>query len=880
MKAQPKILLPEYQKTNQWVKDTLLGFSEGFNQNNKEIKKDILCYNYYNNIHDGDEFGYLTKVGSRALPARLNFIPLQRPLIDILISEYTLRPFVFSSFLDDEDSIKSKNFDKAKLFYQQLNSLLKANMYSNNEQIMGMRSKVQELTDFIQKEPQSEEEANKQAQIQEQLPSIRVQLNTAVDLMMGSNEQLNDQIDELSRTLNYKYKDIKEIVSYKLLRKYYNLFNIKAKGTDNFRNQNITGKQYYYVNYIPGSKDPIFQDVNVLEVTFPSVDSIDWIQDGPWVKRTRSMSFEDIILKYGNEIEKKYSKKELDGLEKSNSSSSTGSFLSTPEGAMYDNQPYSGTNTSTGIKVEEIWYRSPVQIKIKMSRNKYTGDYFRKFLDTYKEVIDKKDYNYSNNQYIHKQNLKEIKNNKEVEVFDSRKNQFIKEKYSSDLYQGVVVDGQFVVSEGKSPVIIRDSQDYSKINLPIFGRTFNKITKRPYSLIWATKGLQDLYSIVYYHRELMLNLAGTKTIIFDRSQKPTNLPDGEWEDQKKRGTINIQTTTANGNPIRTSFNQWSMHDLSVSPAIQYLENILLGIKETMGEIIGVPRSRMGSVVKTDQVGTMERSLERSMVITEILFYESDEVLAKALSQLLNIAIKYVYKDGGIFQYINNDLMNEVVQIKPGLFKDSVFDVHIMNNNEEATAISEMKDLLMAGYKSGNIPYIDMVGMFPVESSAELKNKIEYFSKKAAKLNQEAQQAEGERAMQLEGQKIKLEQEFESYWKNQELKLEKASMQAENEREVAKIQILEQKNIIEANKNEVDKFLKLIELANEKESEDKAVGANLYSTNLSAQISTMQMKLNALISLERDKTQKEVQEKKIEVDKIKARKMNKEHVSDK
>jgi len=880
MSTKPNVLVSEKEKTSEWIKDMIMSYSKDYGLSTNVMKKDIICFNYYNNISDPEDFSYLTKVGKRTLPAKLNFIPLQRPIIDTLISEYTLRAFVFSCFLDDEDSIKEKNYNKAKVFFEKLNAILKGNMYSNNERMMAMRSKIQELTDFVQKEPESQDEAIKQQQVRDQLPQIRVQLNTAMDLMQGSNEKINEQIEELTRNLNYKYKDIKEIVAYKLLRKYYNLYNIKAKGTENFRNNLITGKQYYYVDYIPGSKDPIFENVDVLEILYPSVDNVDWIQDLPWVKRTVHMSYEDLVVQFGDEFVKKYSREELEALEDSTSSASTGSFLSTPEGAMYTDQPYAGNNTSSGIKVEYIWYKSPVKINIKLSENKYTGDYFRKFLDKYKEVIDQKDYYYTNNQYVNKSNNKIVKNSSDVEVYDSRKGQKVKTKYSTDLYMGVVIGGEYVVRECKSPVVIRDPQDYSKINLPIFGRSFNKVTKRPYSLVWSTKGLQDLYNIVYYHRELMLNLAGTKTIIFDRAQKPSTLNDTEWEEQKKLGTINIQTTTPEGSPIRTNFNQWSMHDLSVSPAIQYLENMLLGIKETMGEIIGVPRSRMGNVVNADQVGTMERSLERSMVITEILFYESDEVLARAMSQLLNIAIKYVYKDGGIFQYINNDLMNEVVTINKDMFKGEFFSVYALNNNEEATAITEMKELLMVGYKSGNIPYSDMVAMFPAESSIELKNKIEYFSKKAQRLQQEAAEADKAHEKDLQEQAIRFQQEFDAFWKKEELALEKAKLQADEEREAAKIKILEQKNIIEANKVQIDKYLKLIELANEKDSEDKAVGANLYTANLNAKLSMMDSQLNYLINLERDSTNERIQTKKAEVDKIKAKKMVREHVSDK
>ena len=54
-----------------------------------------------------------------------------------------------------------------------------------------------------------------------------------------------------------------------------------------------------------------------------------------------------------------------------------------------------------------------------------------------------------------------------------------------------------------------------------------------------------------------------------------------------------------------------MVDLSLSPSIQYLHNILAQIKEAMGEIIGIPPARQAQIQETDQVGTFKESIKRS-----------------------------------------------------------------------------------------------------------------------------------------------------------------------------------------------------------------------------------------------------------------------------
>jgi len=879
--AKPSVFVTEKEKTSKWVEEIALSISNDNTIKDSQINQDIICYNYYNNIHNEKDFEYLTKVGDRTLPAMLNHIPLQKTLVDTLISEYTIRPFIFSVFVSDNDSLKEKQFNRAKMMFKEIESLMNQTIFANQEQIQQIQSQIEMLNQYIQKEPESQEEANKITQLKQSMPSFNIQMKMVLNQLGKQNEELSKEIDEINRKLTHKYKEVKEDLAQKLLVRYYKLYNIKSKATSNFRHQSISGKHYWYIDYFPENKEPIFEGLDPLTVIYPSHSSTEWIQDGPWVKVIKYITYEDLVSKYGIEFIKKYSKDELDKLEEQ-STSENGTFVSTPEGAMlYDKQPYSGTMQS-GIKIDYVFYKSPVKINIKMSPNKYNGDYFRHFIDKYKEIIDRKDYNYRNGEYIKKYDDNITLKAADIEEYDSRKGQKIKTKYSTDIYKAIVIADQYVVCEGKLYAIVRNQDDYSDVKLPVIGRSNNSITRRPYSLIWSTKGLQDFYNIVYYHRELMLNLAGTKTIVFDRSQKPSTMTDAEWEEQKKLGTMYIQTTDPNGNPIRTGFNQWGMHDLTVPPSIQYLDNMLINIKETMGEIIGVPRQRLGNTVKTDQVGTFQKSLERSMITTEILYYEFDESLAKALSYLLNVATNYIYKDGGIIQYITNDLGNNVVTIPKGIFNNTSFDIFTLASNEDVKKMKELRDILLMGYKDGHIPYYNIITAFNSESVSELQNKVLYFSEQAKKLNEQMQQANASAEKNLEEQKIKLQQEFEGYWKGQEMKLQQANLEVAQLKANIEGQYKQADIVIKEKELE----LKAIELQNEKESESGVLMMNKYQTDIQVRLSAMQTEINALLQLKQMAKDKDTEDKniesankKIEVERVKTKKLVKEHGSD-
>lgn len=875
-----KLIVPEREKTPAWIKERILEVQK-IGKSSNHFKKDIICFNYYNNIHNSKDFNYFTEVAGRVLPAELNHIPLQRNLLNSLISEYTIRPFIFSILLSDDESIDKKQKNKLNEYLKRLELILKQQIFMGDEQVTQMQQQMDQLTQMANQEPQNEEDAQKIQQIKQQLPQMNIQFKMTLDMIQEGNADMDTQLGEIERYLKYDYREPEEQAAQKILRYYFNKYQIKAKGTECFTNQTITGNQYYYVDIIEGDVNPTFEALSVLSVTYPSIVNVNWVQDGPWAKIEEAISYPSLVAEYGDELKKKYGEKVLEELTEDNSATTSGGFASTPDGAMYDGSPSSGTSSAGGIAIERIWYKSPVQIKIKLSPNQYEkGEYFRHFIDKYKKVIDRKDFEYRSGKYVNKTDKSIKHNSKDVEDFDSRKGQKVKTKYSNDLYKGVVIAGKYVVGEGKVHSVVRNVDDYSDIKIPIVGRSYNMIDKRPYSIIWATKGLQDAYNKVYYHRELMMNLAGTKSIIYDRSQKPTDMTDAEWEEQKKMGNINIQTVTADGNPIRTNFNQWQSVDLTLSPAVQYLTNMMAEIKETMGDIIGVPRQRVGLTVASDQVGTYERSLERSMVITEILYYDSDEVLARALTQLIQLATNYTYKDGGVFQYVAKDLGSDIISIPKGLFKKKrSFDVFVLNNNEEAKALKDLKDMLLMGYKDGQLPYDNLISTWTADSVSELESKVKYFTEEARKLSEKARAAEGEQAMAIQQQQIKLQQEFEGYWKEQEIGVDKAKMELDGNKNQIDSEISKQDLLLQDKKIEVDKYLKLLELANEQESEAAVVAENARGTNISARMKALELQLNAMLQMDDQDERKRDNKEKIKTEKMKVSKMNKEHTSD-
>jgi hypothetical protein len=280
----------------------------------------------------------------------------------------------------------------------------------------------------------------------------------------------------------------------------------------------------------------------------------------------------------------------------------------------------------------------------------------------------------------------------------------------------------------------------------------------------------------------------------------------------------------------------------------------------MGDIIGVPRQRLGLTAPSDQVGTYERSLERSMIITEILFYENDEVLSKALTSLLQLATKYLYKDGGIMQYIGKDLSSDIINIPKGLFEGgSKLDVLVLNNNEDAKRMKDLREIMMMGYKSGSLQYGDIVSLWDTDSVSELKNKIEYFNQKAIDLANQAREADTQQQLAIQQQQTKLAQEYDGFWKQKEMEIEAAKIKIDETNNNIQAEIDRQKNVLTDKQIEVDKFLKMIELNNEQTMEGAVLKENAREADLNAELKAIELKLNTLMNSANIKLQARGQE---------------------
>jgi hypothetical protein len=761
---------------------------------------DEKCWALYNNTFNPGDYTYLTSIGGFDLPAKMRHIPKQRPYIDWLAGRQTDRPFPFTVTAVDKKALKRKYEERARFFADQSYDRFMEVFNSIAQGMQQIEQKKSELQQKLQQKPQNDQEVQEQNEIRQQMPVIEQKLQE-IQQHLESMQVINDKnLDDVKRMQRYTNKDIVEEVAQKAMKAYRQRLSIKNKSVQNFISSAVTGKERYYVDYRPGDTDPIFRALVGYDVFYQAVDNVEWIQDLDWCGFTEKMSPQDVISEFRLEGNDKLR------IEEGNFSISyagqSNGFVATPDGKAIDPGAVGDVALSTGasgyaqgVDVKRLWWVAERNIEYVQWVNKYRpGRYFTHFVKEGEKTkyIDEKYYRYqetrdkdlkkvTGGRWINKDDKKDDSfDYKDVKTYDSRKGDpGPGKRVYYDRYRGVVIDRDILIAE-KDPIQPRSIDNISKVKLPIVGPTFNNITFQPYSLIWATKDIQATINLVTYHRELMLGVAGTKSFLMDKSQKPEDVSDAEWRYRQKMGNIEIETARK-GVSRPASFNQFAVMDMSLSASIQYLEKMLESLDNQMGLIMGISRPAMGQVVNTDQVGTFQMSQQSTLLVTEILFAKHDEIERQALSMLMNICRQYLWDTDTILSYWNDNNEEEIVRIPANLLKMNDFDILLERSTLEERRLNELKQYALQNYSKGTLPFHQFVRMYPVESLKQLEKMSVHFAEEGQRIQAEMQNADKQKMSDLKKEEYQLKTDMQLAIQQQSEKLQEMSIQIDQQR---------------------------------------------------------------------------------------------------
>lgn len=616
-----------------------------------------------------------------------------------------------------------------------------------NELIKFYNSQIQKVTQASTYLPEEEPE---QGGPQEQQGSKKI------------NSLMQKKLKDLKEKYNESWQTDWEIAAQHFINYIIRRKELKKKFNKAFEDLCITGIQAVRTYIKEIGKDPEIK-VCSPENLFFSIDSdIDWIEDCRRIVYREYLTKSEILNRFGHFLEKE----DRDLISKEISDYYT---------------PYSKEREHV------TFYDEEEQREIELSRGS------RDFYEDKIEVFHV--------EWIATNPVKDnsLKNTSRVER--STKNIKFNKRLRQDRYEGYMINikGGIFFNYGKSSDVVRSIDDPYTCKLSYNGLVYRAKNNKPFSLIMATKELQDLYDLTHFKINNLIQSArpgGTFTVF---EHLPTFLGDSPEERlmktmayEKTMSTKLISISQEGNEPGSPySFNNYGNYPSNVDgQTLQALQAYLEILESKADNILGMSRQALGEMEERDGKGTTMMAIQQSELITKQYFYLSNIFIAKTLSNLTNLS-KIAYQEGFKGSYIMGE-NHKMFSIDHPNYELADFNVHIVfDSMRDNLNMQKSQELVNMAVQNQMVPFKDAFYLLTSSSVAEQRRIIKRFTG-----DQEDQGSIEQMQQQLEEASKQMEE--------MQKELEKAQKELQNEKDSKKKAELENdKKELELKKEELE-----------------------------------------------------------------------------
>jgi hypothetical protein len=751
---------PHSQKTKEWRMQNVKSAEEyisrrhlGFRQT---LHNKIINYNLYSDILDQSDIEQISNpfklTGNFSLPAKMQNYPIINPKIDLLVGEASKRSFDYRVRVINEDAIS----DKEDTLKKEFTSLILKSIYENED----------------------------------------------------DEEILMEKLKRFQRYKNYEFQDVREKAGTQILKHLTYKLRLKKKFVDGFKDALLVAEEIYLVDAI--NQEIIFERLNPKNVYCVRSGESNFIEDSDIIVVENWYSPGKIIDEYYDDL----TPQEIDSLE-------SGSF---------------GVSSSKGI---DIGTKRPIlseftdSINLAMLENDIT---FRDTFDSEGNIRVVKVFWKSRRKMLKVTKLNE-EGEEEVTLEDEKYpiDKTLGEKaevlWVNEWWEGHKIGGSALdendsaiyVRMRPKPFQLRDMDNPSRCYPGIVGTIYNTNDNTAVSLMDKMKPYQYMYNILMYNTELLISKNIGKIMSLDLARIPENWKVEEWlsfartmnialEDSFKEGKKGKATGKLAGETISRT----PVIDMEMGNSIQMYISLMERIKEEVGEISGISRSRQGQMYSRQAVGNTQTEISQSNHITEYWFLQHEETQLRVLKTLLEVA-KYAWIDlkSKKIQHVLDDGTSEIFNLDVERFCEADYDLSIINGFND-NMLETVKQMAHAALQNQMIKFSDLIDILTTDSISSVKrklqNKEEEIQERAEKQSQADREAKIQEAnIYKEVEEKKMQNEMEIEMLKIEGKLAEKEMELNNSADGEsgiKLQL------------EIEKIKTALSIAKEKLEEDK------------------------------------------------------------
>lgn len=799
-------LIPEENKTGQWAKTVAMAVkNEAESRFTSEHSELTNLWDVYNNKFNEKDYEYLTKVeDGLSYPAKVRDIASQviRSKLNILESKQARRRFKFRCTVCDERSMQEKYAKRIDNVLDSIEQTLDDSYDYVKSNIDMIQEKLQDLEQQLQVQPQNEQAQAQLQQLQANMPMIRLEYNK---ILRALGRQQVD-MDEVKRKIGY-FKQFNDIEIAEILASSYIKSalagDLRKAYDDGFREKLATDHPAFFVDYDKKSGKVVFKRLDSVSVYYDRDGDNDWSQDGEWCAYREYMNTTQVQAEFDlTESERKQAASYLTG--------TPNLLMSTMDNKVVFSDQDNRERLNNGIPVFRVWWLSPREwFWVKTPNRHQEGQYFH-------HVVT------------------------DMSKYKRKPTDVVERNIVYDRYSAVIIGNQIVKPLGVDRNVYRTKDRPGYVALPIVAKTFNKISDQPYSMIKRVESLRELYNIIWYNIELSVVLSGVRGMVMDKSQKPDSMSTRKWMYYRKLGTMWIESMKK-GRKVPPTFNQFQTFDDSLSQSVNVSYQLLMQVENLIGRVLGITDPMLGQQVSEDAVHNVMMSTEQSSLITEIQYYDYDNVFAQALGLYTNLCCQYELGQDKVVNYVDEDLQDVMFRIPGGVLNMSDFKVGVHNNVGEDNKIDQIRQAALT-----QIPIDGMAALYNVDSMMELEKKLHNIVVEQENRKSQSQMAIDNNKAQADQQTAKLKSELdgaskqlEMQMKQAELELKKAQLEIDANYKQWEMRFREKE---QQDKNNVD----LLGVASENEVESAYLGETVRSNMVSEKLEASRLKIESML----------------------------------
>lgn len=652
----PKQKVARGSKDKTWKEQSLDAIIDAAFNSTAHNTKFQTYYDAYNGVLDPSEYTYVTdpyKSNGKKyrMPARLRNYNIIRPVIDLLLGEKTKRPLNYQVIVKNADSVTA--MEEAE--YNNMLGVLKQQFVNN--------------------------------------------LNEA-GIPTGEPSAETQPPEQVASDFKANYRDDRAMIGGEALDYMMSYLELPDQFMTGFFDWLITGvvNTYKCIDH----EEPFYEIVNPMELSYPDVPNVRFIEDLPSCVRHTRMGVNDIVDKFYDEL----SADQIDYLENPGS----GFYSGTTDGFLLNR---AGSSPVPGELID-VWHgvwKSFKKEGILHYTDPTTG-------------------------------VEEEVRVSELYKPDKDLGEWVEWFWINEVWEGYKIDKDIYI--GIKPIVEQRNRmnNPSICKLPYNGRVYSNRNSDPVSAVSLGIPYQVLYNVFHYRLELSIAKNKDKIALIEMNTVPKR---HGWDEEKfmyhadANGFAFIDSTAEGKNNEKVTFNGYQVLDMSLGQYISAQFELLLAVKSEWEDMLGISRQRKGNIMASDGQGTSERAVYQSTVMTEDMFRKYETVEQRDLQGLVDIS-QIAWSKGKKASYVTSDKRQAYLNIDPDKYCNADYGVFVVNSGEENEKLQTLKSLALEFAQN-------QAGPLVVAEILDSKN----FSKIKAKLAEVEQAAKEFEQAQLQAQ---------------------------------------------------------------------------------------------------------------------------------